>query len=76
MNMTTTEVNWLKQFTQRTGAVMWECLKLRKRDYDGFVPPDTAEMREMNKKLQEHDGILDVFKRGVLQIASGVGKKK
>jgi hypothetical protein len=30
----------------------------------------------VEEKTQEHDGILETFKRGVLQIAGGIGKKK
>jgi hypothetical protein len=76
MNMTTTETNWLTQFTQRSRVAMLECLKIRKRDYDGFIPPSVIEMRELKDKVQEHDGILGVITRGVLQIAGGIGKKK
>ncbi len=76
MEATTTEKNWLKQFTTKTRDVYLDCLKLRRRDYDGFIPLDVIQMRELKAKVEEHDGILDIVKRGFLQIAGGLGKKK
>jgi hypothetical protein len=78
MNMTTTETNWLAQFTQRTQAAMLEALKLRKRDYDGFVPADVAAMRIENAKTNKRVGSLakvmkDLFKKGIGDIDSHVG---
>ena len=62
MSMTTTETNWLRQFTTTTRRVYEECIRLRKRDFDDDpLPSDVAKLREENKRLHErvteHDGI-------------------
>jgi hypothetical protein len=58
VNLTTTETSVLAKLTQRSRAAMLEALGIRHRDYDGFVPPDVVEMREIQKKIHEHDGLL------------------
>lgn len=75
MNMTTTEKNWLQQFTTRARAFHTDLLKIRKRDYDGWEPPDVAERRRMNEKLHEHDTMLEAIKRGIRNIAGAFDKK-
>lgn len=70
MNMTTTEKNWLQQLTARSRAAMVDALKVRKREYEGWEPPDVAERRRMNEKLHEHDNTLAAIKRGILGIAN------
>jgi hypothetical protein len=74
MNMSTTEKNWLEQFTTHAKAMYTDLLKLRKRDYDGYEPPDVAEMRKLNKKIHEHDDTLSAIKRGILNIAGAFKK--
>jgi hypothetical protein len=69
-NMTTTEKNWLAQFTTHAKAMYTDLLKLRKRDYDGYEPQDVAERRKMNDKLQEHESALTAIKRGIIGIAN------
>jgi hypothetical protein len=70
MNMSTTEKNWLEQFTTHAKAMYTDLLKLRKRDYDGYEPPDVAELRKMNKKIHEHESALAAIKRGIIGIAN------
>jgi hypothetical protein len=72
MNMTTTEKNWLQQFTTHAKAMYTDMLKVRKRDYDGWIPPDVEEMR---KKVAEHDGVLSALLRGAQQFISSAKKK-
>jgi hypothetical protein len=74
MNMSTTEKNWLEQFTTHAKAMYADLLKLRKRDYDGYEPPDVAEMRKMNKQIHEHDTALTAIKRGIMNIAGAFKK--
>lgn len=57
-NLTTTEKNWLTQFTTITRRVYEDMLKLRKKDYTDYTPPDVIERRQMNDKLKEHDNLL------------------
>lgn len=76
MNTTTTEKNWLAQFTTQARAVYADLLKIRKRDYEGWEPPDVVERRKMNKKLHEHDDALAAIKRGILNIAGAFDKKR
>jgi hypothetical protein len=70
MNMTTTDKNWLAQFTTHAKAAMTDLLKVRKRDYDGYEPPEVAELRKMNKQIHEHESALTAIKRGILGIAN------
>jgi hypothetical protein len=70
MNITTTETKWLAQFTTHAKAMYTDLLKLRKRDYDGYEPPDVAEMRKMNKQIHEHESALTAIKRGIIGIAN------
>jgi hypothetical protein len=76
MNMTTTDKNFLAQFTARTRGFYMDLLKVRNRDYEGYEPPDVAERRKANEKLHEHDQALEAIKRGILGIAGAFGKKK
>jgi hypothetical protein len=71
MNITTTENNWLKQLTTHARVAMTDLLKVRKRDYDGWIPPDVEEMR---KKVAEHDTALTAIKRGIMNIAGAFKK--
>jgi hypothetical protein len=72
MNTTTTERNWLQQFTTKARAFHADLLKIHKRDYDGWIPPDVEEMR---KKVAEHDGVLSALLRGAQQFISSAKKK-
>jgi hypothetical protein len=71
MNTTTTERNWLQQFTTKARAFHADLLKIHKRDYDGWIPPDVEEMR---KKVAEHDTALTAIKRGIMNIAGAFKK--
>lgn len=72
MNMSTTEKNWLQQLTERSRAAMMDALKVRKREYDGWVPPEVEELR---KKVADHDGVLSALLRGAQQFISSAKKK-
>jgi hypothetical protein len=53
---------------------MTDLLKVRKRDYDGYEPPEVAELRKMNKQIHEHDTALTAIKRGIMNIAGAFKK--
>lgn len=76
MNLTTTETSVLAMLTSKTRAAYEEALRIRKRDYDGVVPRDVAELRKLKEKVEEHDGDLSAIKRGIMNIAGMFGKKR
>lgn len=76
MNITTTQQNILAKFTARSRAVYEAAFRLRNKDYDGWIPPEVVEMRELKKLAQDDHSTLEVIKRGFLQIAGSIGKKK
>lgn len=48
---------WLSQFSTITKAVYKDLLRLHKKDYDGFVPPEIEALRKLKEKVAEHDGL-------------------
>jgi hypothetical protein len=79
MDMTTTEKNWLKQVTTSAREACMDVLRLRKRDYEGWEPPEVVRAREENKRLhekvKEHGEDINAIKRGIMNIAGWFGKK-
>lgn len=83
MDMTTTERNWLSQFTTASKAACLDMLKLRKRDYDGVIPPEVVELRKLKEQVTKvekgHKSLTkvfrDLFKKGIGDIDEHVINK-